>query len=102
MEEKQRNIENEIDLTLDSLGGIKHAEANPYLFEKVMNRMANRKRTIYNPKLKYALIITLLVLINLLTFIIFSANTNDSAVGRDEMKDSFKNEYSLSISTYNY
>jgi hypothetical protein len=102
MKEKQRNIEEEIDLTLESFNGIKPVEANPYIFEKVMNRMQNQKRNNYYPKLKYALVISLLILINLFTFIYFSKGSNESATSSDDIKDTFKKEYSLTISTYNY
>jgi len=102
MEERNKDIEKEIDLTLESLDGINSAKANPSLYEKIINRMETRKRANYNPKLKYALIITLLVLINLFTFIYFSNGSNEATAGSDEIKDTFKNEYSLTISTYNY
>jgi hypothetical protein len=102
MEEKQRNIENEIDLTLESFNDIKPAEVNPYLFEKVMNRIQNRKQVNFFPKLRYALIISLLILVNILTFIYFSGSIDETIADNDDIKNTFKNEYSLTVNSYNY
>ena len=103
MEEKNRNIENEINLTFESLNGIKPADANPYLFEKVMHKIQEHKNVNYGTKLKYALIITLLILINIVTFVYFSGGSNDSTLtNTDDAKTTFKKEYSLTVSDYQY
>jgi len=38
MEEKDK-IKEQVDLTMESLEGISHTKANPFLFNKILNRM---------------------------------------------------------------
>ena len=39
----KKEVENKIDATLNSLNGISMADANPYLFEKIVVRMEGKK-----------------------------------------------------------
>lgn len=48
-----RNIEHEIEQTLNSLGTPTTAQASPFLFEKITNQMKNRNKVIAKISLKF-------------------------------------------------
>jgi len=113
MTENNRNIEQEIDLMLQSLDGIKPAEANPFLYEKIMNRMNTRKRERFIVRYKYAFVSLLIILINVLTLTYFSltgsetttvtsTGTQTSTLTRDDKIKNLATEYSIISNTYNY
>lgn len=85
--EPKETIVNE---TLDSLEGISSAKANPYLFQKVMNRMENMGKQVVTPAtIRWALgTLALLVGVNVFS-ILHSHKTSTSYNGNK----AFQSEY---------
>ena len=103
-------LNKKIEESLSSIDGIKHAEANPFLYSKLSDRITNKKTKdnfslIKNSYiLKFAVIFIAALLLNVFTYFSYpkydttTANTNS----REENLKSFAKEYSITGSTYNY
>jgi hypothetical protein len=89
---KEDLIENEIEKTLNSIDGIGRAEANPYLYSKIMNRMDEPGDAIKNFNFKLALtIVVICVLVNLGAFLVLPQYTNtDTTVTGDSREYNIK------------
>lgn len=90
--------ENNINETLESLEGISRAQANPYLFQKVMNRMENMGKQVVTPvTIRWALAtLALLVGINVFS-ILHNHKTSSSYKGTK----AFQSEYFSYINNSN-
>ena len=90
--------ETEINKTLDSLERISRAQANPYLFQKVMNRMEDMGRQVVTPvTIRWALAtLALLIGINVLSIL----HSNKSANSYNGTK-AFQSEYFSYINNSN-
>ena len=105
---QKEKIQQEIESTLDSLNGIKRAEANPFLFTRVKARL-NRKaggweRTfsfISRPLVALA-VLALVMAMNGWSY--FNTNTTTETIIADETASlpDFENEYKLITSTDSY
>lgn len=77
----KENIEAKINLTLESVQGMQRAKANPFLYEKVMNRINMQKTPSevpgwsYGKGIKYALIMLLFIALNIATILQISRDT---------------------------
>jgi len=86
-----------IDEVLESTTGIKKAEASPFLFEKIANRIERSKETVIRPGLKWALAVSVIVLITVNLFSVIKISKVET--GKAEMISG--NEYDHSTN-YNY
>ena len=112
MAEKHKNIQEEIDLTLQSLDGISKAEANPLLYEKIMNRMNEKLKANLVIRYKYAFISLVVLIINLFSILYFAYSGDNTSVTnsittnitttKEEIIKNLATEYSLTNNSYNY
>jgi hypothetical protein len=87
-----------IERTMESLDNLPQAEANPYLFEKVMNRMQrSEKESLLSKKLllRLSFVLALLVLLNIISVKKYHSGRSEND------RSSADNEYMLNF-TYNY
>jgi hypothetical protein len=97
------NIEKLVDDTLGSLEGLQRAEANPFLYTRIAQKMKNRQEPpAYQRKLLPALAVALVLFISLNVASYFRMNTADAgsaykSSGSDI--ENFANEYNLSEET---
>jgi len=98
----KRNIQEEVERTLNSLDGIQRADANPYLLTRIMARLEKDEKSFWSRALTFisrpsvavpAIILT--VLIN--TAIFFEFRSERGQVPQDE--EAFASEYNLSDNT---
>jgi hypothetical protein len=101
--EKEELIESEIEKTLNSLDGIGRAEANPFLYTKIANRIneaeAGEKK--FNFKLALGIVITCMI-INLAAFLFIPQYTDSAYYTREYQIESFASEYSSINNFYFY
>lgn len=77
----KQNIEEQINLTMQSIEGIQRANANPFLYEKVMMRVntpeipSEEPGWNYNRGVKYALVMLLFIALNIATILQISRDT---------------------------
>ena len=90
------HINNEVNKTLSSLDGIDKAEANPYLYAKITERLQAGYEVI-PPKIKWlslglvaSLVITVMVILN--------TSTKQSQTA----EEAFAEQYSLSVNSYSF
>jgi hypothetical protein len=100
---KENTIKEQIEETMKILQRIEKAEANPFLYEKILNRMQQRKGSLpgrYFIAKRSLAIIAIMLLINVLSFAYFMKDS-----GRKEIKGSAAreliNEYNLDESSSN-
>jgi len=96
---KHQNIQQQIEQTLNSLDGLQKAEANPYLYTRIEQRLKNKQPANYEStfyRLAWALII--FIALNVFTYIRISGN-NQSAIKTGI--ESFAAEYGLQQTTIN-
>lgn len=89
---RKENIEEKINLTLESVKGMQRAKANPFLYEKVMNRINSQIDMQKTPSevpgwnsskgIKYALIMLLFIALNIATILQISRDTTTVKVNR--------------------
>ena len=108
-----QNIEEEINLTMQSIEGMQRAQTNPFFYEKVMAKINDNSalpQTNWNPiiNIKYAVVIALFVVLNIFTIAEFSGEKTVSkkTSGTEKpttAKENFTKEYFESSSnTYGY
>lgn len=88
-----KDLHNRIDETLNSLDGVQRAEANPFLYSKIKNRL-ERKETFVTPKLAWRMVVAVAViaLVNLVTIRHFQSEKSNS-----NGAEMVANEYSISL-----
>ena len=89
-----------INETLISFEGIQKAEADPFLYEKVMNKIQLRKKeaVVYVKNYRWQLAALSFLLILNSYFLL----KNDTSTTKQNSNSSFANEYFGSNNTYNY
>ena len=103
----KEKIQQEIEQTLQSLEGIKRAEANPFLFTRIQARMA-KKETVWERTFSFiskpaiAMAIVLLVMVVNGWALLGSGSTNDNVVGDTSNVSELANEYNVVASVDNY
>ncbi len=102
---------NKIEETIQSIEGLKRADANPFLYAKIMQRLKEQTtvKKVHSPSkvfiLRFALILIFAILVNVYTFISYSDNnfvSDKSVQTTNQNLQSFTKEYSITGSTYNY
>jgi hypothetical protein len=97
------NIEKLVEDTLVSLDGIQRAEANPFLYTRIAQKMKNRyEPATYRRKLLPALALALVLFISLNVVSYFRVNTTGADSGYKSLGsgiENFANEYNLSEET---
>jgi hypothetical protein len=85
--------DNKIDEILNSLDGLQRAEANPFLWGKIRNRLENRQQFVPSTLAwKLAIALAVVVVMNLLTIQHFQkGSVNDRGI------ELVANEYSISL-----
>ena len=100
----KRQIEQEVEKTLDSLTGIQRATANPYLFTRIRQRMQKKDKSFWEmvsgvitrPAIAIAAILVIIV-INLTVF--FQSQQGQTPPASQEGEQLFASEYNLSGTT---
>jgi len=99
----KEHIEQAVDKTLNSLDGVRRAEANPYLFTRIKARLEKEERSIWSmatafisrPAVALAAFI-IAVLLNAAVFLEYRPATPEA--GQDD-EQLFASEYNLSTDT---
>jgi len=103
--ETEKKIQGEIDQIMQSIEGIKRAEMNPYVFNKVMSRLNEKEEpSIFASKgfkLAFAMV-TLFVLVNLVTIFLIQKESTQITYTREQMIDNITYEYFLKTPYFNY
>lgn len=93
---KDGKIEEQINLTMQSIEGMQRAKANPFLYEKVMSRLnqqpvqTNIPGWNYNTGIKYALVVLLFIALNIATILQITNETNSVKVTQDTSVENSK------------
>lgn len=103
----EQHIEQKIEETMNSLNGIKSAEANPFFFTRLQARMEREIAPNYgrfaflaNMKLNLAMLAVVLMF-NVASVIFISTQNSDSTESKTAL-EMFTEEYSSSASSYDY
>jgi hypothetical protein len=96
-------LNTKIENTLNSIDSLKTAEANPFLYSKIMNRIKEAEQ----PSVKFshsyvwklAVVFLFLITVNFLVLISYSGKYKES---KTDSFTTFLNEYSIINQTYNY
>ena len=99
----KRLIQEQVDKTLESLNDIQRAEANPYLFNRIKQRLQREERSVWTHVITFisrpAIAIAAIVLLLMMNAsIIFKSDSSTAQIGLDA-EQAFATEYSLSDST---
>lgn len=107
---QQEKIQQEIERTLESLDGIKRAEANPFLFTRIRARMTrkaggwDRTFSFVSKPLVALAVLALVMAMNGWSF--YGNNSTDEALASDYTETvslpEFENEYRVITSTDSY
>ena len=106
----KEQINKMVEDTMNSIEGIRRAEANPFLYSKIKER-ANRKSSgkfSLGFGTRLFLAFAILVVLNAFTLLIYSSSysttsaTGSTTTSTKQDINSFINEYSLENSNYNY
>ena len=89
-----KDLQNRIDETLNSLDGLQRAEANPFLYSKIQNKFQNRP-AFMPQKFAWRMVIAVAViaLVNLFTIRHFQTEKTNGTNGAEMVA----NEYSISL-----
>ena len=103
----RKDIERKIDETLNSLEGMRRAEANPFLLTRIEQRL-QRSRSFFERLVvltgrpAYALVLLCLVVVTNLT-VIFTQSAATSAIAREQTQLAVADEYHLDVpALYDY
>ena len=99
-----KNIQQLVDETLNSLDAVERAEANPFLYTKIEQRLKNRYEPSgsYQRKLMPVLAVALVLFISVNVVSYFKVSTTDvSSTSKSASSgiENFANEYNLSEET---
>jgi len=102
----KEKIQQEIEQTLQCLDGVKRAEANPFLFTRIKDRMAKKdspwERTFsFISKPAIAMAIVLLVM-TVNGWALLGSGSNDNTIGDSANVSELANEYNVVASVDNY
>jgi len=102
--DKEIKLEEEVNLTLNSLDGIQQAEANPYLSQKISARLNENVIgvTIVKHKLIYTFMILLIIIMNIVTLVAINGGNKALTNSREEMLKTVATDYSIIDKSYNY
>ena len=99
---EKKDIQNEIEKTLNSLGGLQKAEANAFLYEKVMSRLEKPEAKVVSiaPRIIWqaAACFAALVVLNVFVWT-RSAETNETAKTKTENSNPVAQEYFSYLNT---
>ena len=107
-------LNKKIEDTLNSIEGLKKAEANPFIYNKIIDRIGSKKtKEAFSLKqnayiLRFAVVLIAAFLLNVYTYFSYSKaeRTYDKSLTlnneRVENLKSIAKEYSLTFTTYNY
>ena len=101
--EYNKKIQEETELTLKCLEGIKKAEANPFIFDRISAKI-NEYENEYQPahKIRYAVIIVLILFVNFISILFFSNGGNKSYFNRETVIKNVITEYNINNNINNY
>lgn len=105
---QQEKIQQEIEKTLESLNGIKRAEANPFLFTRIKARMIrkagawDRTFSFVSKPLVALAVLALVMAMNGWSYYSNNTPTDSLAVEETTSLPEFENEYKLITSTDSY
>jgi hypothetical protein len=99
---KNENIERRIEETLNSLDGLQHAEANPFLYTKMEQRLRNKHEGVASGNTFYRLAFALIIFIVLNVFTYTKFHSVDTTNGAAKTGiEAFASEYGLQQSAVN-
>src|ERR1044072_4881551 len=107
---KEELLNKKIEDTLNAADGIKRAEANPFIYTKITEKLKNRGtgiQSLFSASyvFRFAVILMAAVLLNIFTYFNYSSDDsiqNTDSNTRTENLKSFAKEYSITGTTYNY
>ena len=101
MKEIHRNMEEQVEETMLCAGKIHSAEVSPFLFSKITGRIKASERVSLRETriIRFALIVILIIVINLVTFLSIPSSDNNTKTAGFDSKRVFAKEY---FSTNNY
>jgi hypothetical protein len=88
-------VEQKVDRAMQSLDGLAPAEANPYLYTRIQQRLQNKQQSgsFSSMMFRLAVVLIIFIAINVFTFEKFSANTGSSKT----TIESFATDYDLQV-----
>lgn len=75
--EKRNKIENEIEKTLESLDGIRSAEASPFLFTRIEARLEKPENNGVNI-IRYVVIAAVILILNVFSILVYRSTSVDA------------------------
>jgi hypothetical protein len=92
-------IEEQVDAAMRSLDGLQPAEANPYLFTRIQQRMQNKRQlnSFSHLMLKLAVALILFIGVNVFTYERITGSSNTSNTGIE----AFATDYDLQLTADN-
>ncbi len=97
--EENKNIQNEVEKTLNALKDATVPEANPFLYTRLMNEIKNREGGNEKSKLNispaYSLMMALLIVLNIFSVIYYVGTDNTETDYRTEYITELADEYSI-------
>ena len=103
--ETKNKIQEEINLTMQSIDGIKRADVNPYLFNKVMSRINENDETSVASNRGFRLafvMLTLFIVVNIFTIFMIQKSSNQNTYTREQNINNITYEYFLTNPTNSY
>jgi hypothetical protein len=100
---KKEDIQHKVEEVMQSLDGAQRAEASPYLYSKVMNRLQNKtasSRKFLRLSWELAFAMILFTGLNIAAFFYFKQD--DSQNDDNGSITSLANEYTINSNNYNY
>ncbi|MDI3318483.1 hypothetical protein [Pinibacter soli] len=100
---KKEDIQHKVEEVMQSLDGAERAEASPFIYSKVMNRLQNRSvsaRKFLRLSWELAFAMILFTGLNIAAFFYF--NQDDNQNDDNGSITSLANEYTINSNNYNY
>lgn len=100
---KKEDIQHKVEEVMQSLDGVQSAEANPFLYSKVMNRLQNKNvstRKFLRLSWELAFAMILFTGLNIAAFFYFKQD--DTQNDDNGSITSLANEYTINSNNYNY
>lgn len=95
-------IKQKVNETMDFLNNIPNPDENPFLVNKIFNRLSNPEKTKskFNISVLKPALISLILILNILT-VISILNADKDYSGKDELLNSLTSDYQITQTKYN-
>jgi hypothetical protein len=100
---KKEDIQHKVQEVMESLDGVQRAEANPFLYTKVMNRLQNKSASTRKfLRLSWELAFAMILFTGLNIAAFFYFKQDDTQNDDNGSITSLANEYTINSNNYNY